>query len=91
MGDPQPVAYPDNEAERTLMVDFDRYGPASPDSLVHGRICATQRTARYRTRHDALSGISAIISARGAGLAAPAPTLYMPGEEQATANATHSG
>ncbi|MEE4204104.1 MAG: mechanosensitive ion channel family protein, partial [Halieaceae bacterium] len=69
--------HPDIDLERTLMVNFNAFGPSSLDFFVYAFTKTIVWTEYHAVKQDVLLKILDIIDAHGAEIAFPTRTLHM--------------
>ncbi|MGD8375098.1 MAG: mechanosensitive ion channel family protein [Acidobacteriota bacterium] len=70
-------SHPDIDTNRTLMVNFNAFGPSSVDFFVYTFTKTTKWTEYHEIKHRILLRISAIITNHGAEIAYPTSTLHV--------------
>jgi MscS family membrane protein len=73
--------HPDIDHSRTLMVNFNQFGPSSLDFFVYTFTKTTVWTEYHAIKQDVLFRISEIIASQGAEIAFPTRTLHVVQEE----------
>jgi len=69
--------HPDIDHARTLMVNFDKFGPSSLDFFVYTFTRTTVWTEYHAIKQDVLFRISDIIASHGAEIAFPTRTVHL--------------
>jgi MscS family membrane protein len=69
--------HPEIDAEQTLMVHFNTFGPSSLDFFVYCFTKTTVWTEFHRVKEDVLFEINAIIARHGAEIAFPTQTVHL--------------
>jgi MscS family membrane protein len=70
--------HPEIDTGRTLIVNFNRFGPSSLDFFIYTFTKTTEWVRYHEIKQDVLLRILDIIAARGAEVAFPTQTLHMP-------------
>ncbi len=71
-------SHPGIDADQTLMVYFDAFGPSSVDFFVYTFTKTTQWSEFHKVKHDVLLRIAGVIERHGAEIAFPTQTLHVP-------------
>lgn len=67
---------PEIDTDRTLIVNFDRYGPSSLDFFVYAMTRTTDWIRFHEVKQDVLLGIARIVERHGAEFAFPTRTVH---------------
>ena len=75
-------AHPEIDQERTLIVNFDAYGPSSLDFFIYTFTRTTEWVRFHEIKEDILLQIMDIIAGHGAEMAFPTSTVHLRGFEE---------
>ncbi|RRJ84663.1 mechanosensitive ion channel family protein [Aestuariirhabdus litorea] len=70
--------HPEIDADQTLIVNFNSFGPSSLDFFVYAFTRTTNWVRFHEVKQEVLLGILAIIDQHGAEIAFPTSTLHLP-------------
>lgn len=70
-------SHPGIDAEQTLMVNFNRFGPSSLDCFLYCFTRTTVWTEYHAIKEDVLLRVADIIAEHGAEIAYPTTTVYL--------------
>ncbi len=79
--------HPDIDTGRTLIVNFNAFGPSSLDLYVYTFTHTTQWVRYHEIKQDVLLKIGELIDARGAEIAFPTTTVHIAAEAEALSSA----